>query len=139
LTRIATSNEEGVDAAYAGVSRIVLLRVAHSAQVQLLNPVCGIFSELFDFSELYRFGRARGCTRRLQSDLLPVIAKCTFESSALLFTFLDDSEWAGYYAIGAAITDIILQEDAAELSANDSARRACFQASGILTVFTDIR
>ena len=78
------------------------------------------------------------CAGRLQSSLLPVIAKCAFERAAILLIFCHDSEGTGHDAIGAAVADIRLHEYSAEFSANDGSGGASLKAARFFTVLADV-
>ena len=79
------------------------------------------------------------CAGRLQSNLLPVIAKCAFEGAAILLIFCHDSEGTGHDAIGAAVADVRLHEYSAEFSANDRSGGASLKATRFFTVLADVR
>ena len=69
---------------------------------------------------------------------LPVVAEGAFEGAPVAGIAFDHSEGAGNYAIGAAVADVRLNVNAAELSAYDGAGWAGFQASRILAVLADV-
>lgn len=104
--RIAAHDEEGVNAANAGVRGVVQVSVGEAAFAKSLEPAGGRFAKLLDFAELYRFGGASCRAGRLEPFRLAVIAERTFEGTTIVGVALDDAERTGRNAIGATIADV---------------------------------
>src|SRR5262249_44070078 len=87
--------------------------------VQLLNSPAGPCAQLVDRAELDRLGRAGFGARRDQAIALSVVAKRAFVSVPIIAAARDDAEGTGRHAVGAAVTDVRLNEDVAELILHD--------------------
>src|SRR4051812_30731834 len=137
--RPAAKNEQGMGALDARVHWIVELGILHSASAQDFHALFRLFANIIQPPELDRLGGTSLGTRRLQPRLLPVGAERTFERTAVVLVFLHHSKWTGNDAIRAAVADVGLQKDAAELCTYQCARGACLQAACHLTVLADVR
>ena len=91
-----------------------------------------------ELAELNRLRRTGGRARRLQAGLLAVVAERALERPSVVGPPIDDAERAGDDAVAAAVADVGLDEDAAELGADDRSGRARFEAAGVLAVLADV-
>ena len=91
-----------------------------------------------ELAELNRLRRARRRARRLQARLLAVVAERALERAPVVGPPIDDAERAGDDAVAAAVADVGLDEDAAELGADDRSGRARLEAAGVLAVLADV-
>ena len=139
LPRIASHDKHGVDSADTAVFGIVELRVLHSTSVQFLQSFISAYTQLFQRTKLDRLGRTSLRARRMQSHLLPVVAKCALERPPIVRITLDHTERTGHHAVSAAVAHVRLHKHSAEFGANDRSCRARFQASRLLTVLTHVR
>jgi hypothetical protein len=135
---IAADDEHGVDAADAGVARIVEDGVVHSTCVQRSDPIVRARPQVVDVAEENRSGRTRRRARRLQAHLLPVVTERALERAAIVGPSIDDAERAPDHAVAAAVADVGLHVDVAELGADDRSRWTRFEAAGILAVLTHV-
>lgn len=127
-----------MSATHARIQWIIEGRVFHTTTVKLVQPFLRGLPEVVEVAEFYGLGGTRLRTRWSKADFLPVIAKRAFKSSAVLLVSFDYPERARCYAISAAVADIRLNVDSAELGAYDGAGWASFQATGILAMFANV-
>ena len=119
--------------------RVVELYVLHSSISELRDPLLCILPKLADLAKFNRLRRTRLCAGRLQSNFLPVITEGALERPAVTFVTLDNSERASDHAISAAVTNVRLNEDAAEFRAHNRARGTRLEAPSILAMFANVR
>ena len=70
--------------------------------------------------------------------LLPVVAERALERAAIVRPPVDDAERTADDAVAAAVADVGLDVDAAELGADDRAGRARLETAGVLAVLADV-
>src|SRR5207248_1379826 len=85
-------------------------------------------------------GRARLRAGRFQSVLEPVVAERALVHAAVAaeLALRDDAERTGRDAVAAAVADVVLDHDGAELGAHDRAGRADVEAAGMSAVLADV-
>lgn len=127
-----------MNAFYAGVHRIVDHSVINSARVQFLKALICLRMQLFQVAELNRLCGTGVSTGWLESGHLAVSAEGAFEGATVVLILLDHSERATDNAVSAAIANVGLNEDSAELHAHDGASGASFQTAGDLAMLADV-
>ena len=136
--RFAAEDEDRMRAADAAIPRIVHPGVVHPTRTKVLDPACGSLTQNVKLAELNRLRRARRCARRLQSRLLPVVAEGALECPPIVGPPIDHAERAGDDAVAAAVADVGLDEDAAELGPDDRSRGTGLEAAGVLAVLAHV-
>src|SRR5260221_10882367 len=98
-----------------------------------------LLTELLEWSELNRLRRAglRAC--RDEACLLPVVAERTLEGATVIRPLVDHAEGTRHDAVPAAVADVGLHVDTAELRANDRACRTRLEATSRIAMLADIR
>src|SRR5205085_3877831 len=133
--------EEGVQPAGARLIPLigaVEIRLVHAAAMELFDPLAGLHPQLDELAILDRAGRARLGADRHHVRLQPVVAERALPRAAVVLVTRDHAEWTGDDAIPAAIADVRLDIDGAELGPDDGARRARFEARGVSAVLADV-
>ena len=134
-----SDDENRVCALYARVLRIVDDRIFDSALAKFSHAFLRAIAKIIEFTKLNGLRWAYFGAGGSQSNFLPVVAEGAFEGATVLRISLHHSEGARHYAVRAAVADIGLDEDAAELGANDCAGRASLQASGNFAMLAHVR
>jgi hypothetical protein len=105
---------------------------------EYLHTGLGALAELDQVSELDRLGWAGLNPGRLPIVLEPVIAQGALPGSPVVLATLDDPKRAGGDAVAGAVADILLDDDGAELGAEQASGRTDLKAGGIGAVFADV-
>src|SRR5205823_3959858 len=119
--------------------RIIDAGVIDPALTKLRDPRGCLRPQLPNLSKLDRLRRTRSSARRREARLLAVVTKRALERAAILRTPIDDSEGTRYDAVAAAVADVRLHVNAAELRADDRSRGAGFEAAGVRAVLAHVR
>src|SRR5438270_9071836 len=120
------------------MGRVVDVGVRHPGGMELRDARAGALAELLDGAELDRLRRTRLRTRRHEAGLLAVVAEGALERAAVGGAAVDDAERAGHDAVAAAVADVRLHINAAELRAHDRAGGTAVQTAGRLAVLADV-
>src|SRR5215470_305016 len=123
----------------AGVLGSVQPRFTHALGTQSSQPPAGLLLHLFDRAEGDRLRGTRLGAGRHKVELQPVVAERAFEGTPVAFAAVDHAEGAGRDAVATAVAHVRLDDDGAELGAEDGARRADLEAGGFRTVLADVR
>jgi hypothetical protein len=126
---LVEQQEEGAGAADP-VSLVaqVELGAVHPGPVQLAQALVGPGLQLVELPELDRLGRAGVRAGRFQVVPEPVVAERALPRPAVVLAPVDDPERAGGHAVPAAVADVRLDHDRAELGAEQGAGRADLEA-----------
>ena len=140
--RLVEQQEERAEAADA-VVRVVAVeprRRSSRSRLELREPLVGALAQLVELAELDRVGRARLRARRLVAALQPVVAERALPDAPVLLlaeerqrerrvvgrarqvALVDDAERARRHAVAAAVADVLLHDDRAELGAEERRR-----------------
>jgi len=107
--------------------------------VQLGQPPVGALAQLGQLAELDRLGGAGLGARGRLALLEPVVAERALERPAVVLAQVDDAVRTGRDAVAAAVADVRLDDDRAELGAEQRAGRAHVEARGVGAVLADVR
>jgi hypothetical protein len=140
VLRLVQQQEERAVAAHP-VIRVVSVQpgLADADIVQLLDALLGTCPQFVDRPELDRVGRAGFGARRLETVAQPVVAQRALEHPAVVRPLVDHAVRAGRHAVAAAVADVLLYDDGAELGAEQRAGRAHVQAGGVRAVLAHVR
>ena len=120
------------------VVRAVQVGACDPALVQRRDPPRRDLAQLVVGAELDRVGRAGLRAGRLQAVLEPVVAERALGGAAVVVVAVDDAERARRDAVAAAVADVGLEHDGAELGADQRAGRARVEAAGVRAVLADV-
>src|SRR5581483_4568864 len=98
----------------------------------------GARPQLLERTELDRLGRARLRARRRHALGESVVAERALPRPAVALALIDDAVGAGGDAIAAAVADVLLHDDGAELGAEQRSGRAHVEAGGVGAVLAHI-
>src|ERR1700742_379222 len=136
---VVLEEEEGVQSAvFAGRFRTVQIGVDLTTGMQLFHTLFCVFAQLTYLAELDGLGRTTLSACGNEAILLAVITQCALVGATILFVAADHSEWAANNAICAAVADVLLHVDIAELVVDERAGRTDLHARCMLAVFANI-
>src|SRR5712691_2786214 len=138
--RLVEQEEKGVQAA-EGALRVgaVELRVLVSELLERGDPLVGLGHELVAEPKLDGLGRAGLRARRAQAVVDAIVAEGALVGPSRVVVEGHDAEGAGADAVPAAVADVLVDVDRAELGPVDRARRAGVEASGLRAVLAHVR
>jgi hypothetical protein len=122
----------------ARVDGIIDIRIGHPGGVELRDTPAGAVTELVQRPELDRLGRAGLGAGGNEARLLTVVAERALERAAVVGPAVDDAERTGYDAVAAAVADVGLYVDAAELRPDDRAGGTRLEAARRLAMLADV-
>src|SRR6185437_10522008 len=107
----------------------------------LVEPGARPLAQLVQRAVLDRLGRAGLCARRRHAVAGAVVAEGALPhpAVALDLALVEHAERAGRHAVSAAVADILLDDDRAQLGADDRAGRAHVQAGRVGAVLAHVR
>src|SRR5207247_213519 len=105
---------------------------------QLAQPGRGALAQFVQRPELDRLGRAGLRAGRRHARPQPVVAQRALPRPAVALALVDHPVRAGRDAVPAAVADVLLHHDRAELRAEQRTRRADVQAGGMGAVLADV-
>jgi hypothetical protein len=112
--------------------------VLNAASFQFIQSLMGGTAEAFQLTKLDGLGRTRFGASRLEARVLAVVAEGAFEGAPIVLVAVHNSERARDYTVRAAVADVRLNKDAAELGAHDGAGRAGLETTSLLTMLADV-
>src|SRR6185437_1569765 len=107
--------------------------------VELFDPVRRALAQLVEFAELDGLSRAGLGAGRLHPVVKSVVAQRALVRRAIEGAPVDDAVWAAGDAVAAAVADVLLHDDGAELGAEQRAGGTDIQAAGVRTVLAHVR
>src|SRR5262249_44426563 len=115
-------------------------RRVDSVAVQVVDTLSGTALQVSEWAELDRVRRARFGARRLPAALEPVVAQRALVrvTGRLGQSQLHNPERTRGHAIAAAVADVVLHDDRAELGSEQRSGRASLQTPGSLAVLAHV-
>src|SRR5690606_16723776 len=122
------------------VARVLAVQTgaAGPGRVQLPYPVRRALPQLLQRAELDGLGGAGLGAGRFHAGAEPVVAQGALPGASVLGPPLDDPVRAGGHAVAAAVADVLLHDDGAELGTEQRARRAHVEAGGVGAVLAHV-
>src|SRR3954451_21998279 len=113
-------------------------RLALPGRGQALKPGLGALAQLVESAELDRVRRAGLRAGRLLARAEAVVAERALPDAAVVLALVEHPERARRHAVAAAVADVLLDDDGAELRAEQRARGADLEARGVRAVLADV-
>src|SRR5262245_45569975 len=138
--RLVEQEEERVEPAERPLRvGAVELRVLVAHLLELRDPLFRLGHQLVPEPELDRLGGARLGAGGAEAGVDPVVAERAIVRPAGVVVEGDDAERAGADAVPAAVADVLVDGDRAELRAVDGSGRARVEAAGLRAVLANVR
>src|SRR6201996_6325976 len=136
---VVFEQEEGVQCTvFAGCFRAIQIGVGFTTGMQLFHTLFCVFAQLTYLAELDGLGRTTLSACGNEAILLAVITQCALVGATILFVAADHSERAANNAVCAAVADVLLHVNIAELVVDECAGRADLHTRCVLAVFANI-